>query len=89
MVCAESSASFSNTADFLMSSLGEATDRVTSMVLCRAVQYWHNMSGCGSGSTAEWGRRRGAAAYRRRKAPGDLLRRRGSLPRSRRAARRV
>ena len=40
MVCAESSASFSKTAAALMSSLGEATERVTSMIVL--VQ-----SGCG------------------------------------------
>ena len=33
MVCAESSASFSKTAAFLMSSLGEATERVTSILV--------------------------------------------------------
>ena len=40
MVCAESSASFSKTAAFLMSSLGEATERVTSMVRCSIGTVW-------------------------------------------------
>ena len=70
MVCAESSASFSKTAAFLMSSLGEATERVTSMV-----QYWHSL--CGSARPSV-GRRRGRCPVGA-EIPGDLLRHRGSL----------
>ena len=43
MVCAESSASFSNTAAFLMSSLGEATERVTSILVQQSgCGHWHD-----------------------------------------------
>ena len=71
MVCAESSASFSKTAAFFMSSLGEATERVTSIV---CVWVWLHLPRLQAGGA-------GAARLprRRRKAPGDLLRRRGSL----------
>ena len=84
MVCAESSASFSKTAAFLMSSLGEATERVTSMVRCSIGTVWVWLS---PDCDECWHRRR--AAYPGRNAPGDLLWHGGSLVRSRGAARQL
>ena len=80
MVCALSSASFSKTAAALMSSLGEATERVTSM-LCSL--------GVATGTTAEWGRRRNAAAPSTAEGAGRPAAAQRQPPRSRRAARRL
>ena len=74
MVCAESSASFSKTAAFLMSSLGEATERVTSMM-----QYWYSLGMAPLARLVMSVERRRGAAYRNWDAPGDLLRHGGSL----------
>ena len=59
MVRAESSASFSKTADFLMSSLGEATERVTSiLVVGQACEVRREFQGAAAARTA-----RGCDAY--------------------------
>ena len=58
MVCAESSASFSKTAAFLMSSLGEATERVTSiLVVGQACEVRREFQG----AAAAWAARGGDA----------------------------